>query len=282
MSSLNQLILNVLKHIRGYTDNAKYSKTKKAHLDAVNGVAKDFYDKRDFDLIKVGIDPIIVPSSIDLRKWSTDVKYQGSLNSCTGFGFGAAYEIMKNQMSNTTGSSLSSYDCSELFIYYNIRSLEGTTDKNVGCYLRDGCKALCETGAGFEEFWQYDVSAYMKKPDWIAYYAGKNTLCESYARIYSITDVKKSLVSGIPVVFGMLVYNNLFSWGKEVYNTYTGNNVGGHCMVIVGYDDSKNALLVKNSWGKNWGDKGYFWLDYDTYNKLLIDAWIVKPKCWNK
>jgi cathepsin L len=35
-----------------------------------------------------------------------------------------------------------------------------------------------------------------------------------------------------------------------------------HAIVIVGWDDSKNAYLIKNSWGKDWGLNGYAWVDY--------------------
>ncbi|MEZ4955452.1 MAG: C1 family peptidase [Saprospiraceae bacterium] len=39
-------------------------------------------------------------------------------------------------------------------------------------------------------------------------------------------------------------------------------NSGGHAMTIVGYDDGKNAFRIVNSWGTNWGDNGFAWVDY--------------------
>ena len=53
--------------------------------------------------------------------------------------------------------------------------------------------------------------------------------------------------------------------------------VGGHCVLMVGYDDSKSAALIRNSWGPDWGQGGYFWMPYS----ILIgpdttDFWVVR------
>lgn len=51
--------------------------------------------------------------------------------------------------------------------------------------------------------------------------------------------------------------------------------VGGHAVCAVGYDDEKKSVLVRNSWGDDWGEKGYCWVPY-TYIKdpnLSCDMW---------
>ncbi len=81
-----------------------------------------------------------------------------------------------------------------------------------------------------------------------------------------------------PIAFGIRLY--LDSWPKgEVgqdysYNptTYTGR-AGNHAMAIIGYDDSKHAFRVMNSWGTWWGDKGYIWIDENYVKKFTHDAW---------
>jgi hypothetical protein len=47
-----------------------------------------------------------------------------------------------------------------------------------------------------------------------------------------------------------------------VWRTFLGSGVG-HAITIVGWDDSKHAWKVVNSWGTSWGDAGYSWIDYD-------------------
>ena len=46
----------------------------------------------------------------------------------------------------------------------------------------------------------------------------------------------------------------------------------------VGYDDEKKALLVRNSWGKQWGQDGYFWLPYEfvTQRNMSADYWTIR------
>ncbi|HOA06363.1 MAG TPA: C1 family peptidase, partial [Spirochaetota bacterium] len=39
-----------------------------------------------------------------------------------------------------------------------------------------------------------------------------------------------------------------------------------HAIVIVGWDDSKKSFLIKNSWGEDWGEKGYMWIEYGCNN----------------
>ena len=37
---------------------------------------------------------------------------------------------------------------------------------------------------------------------------------------------------------------------------------GGHCMNIIGYDDTKQLFICANSWGKNWGNAGFCYMPY--------------------
>jgi C1A family cysteine protease len=47
-------------------------------------------------------------------------------------------------------------------------------------------------------------------------------------------------------------------------------------VLIVGYDDSKQVLIVRNSWGDSWGDKGYFHMPYAFVEKhIAYDTWTI-------
>ena len=60
-------------------------------------------------------------------------------------------------------------------------------------------------------------------------------------------------------------------------DTNTESILGGHAVVAVGYDDSKECFIVRNSWGTNWGDAGYFYMPYAylTNPELASDAWEI-------
>ncbi len=55
-------------------------------------------------------------------------------------------------------------------------------------------------------------------------------------------------------------------------------SLGGHAVLAVGYDDTKQMFLVRNSWGNGWGIGGYFWMPYQYLDdrKLSDDFWTIR------
>ena len=91
------------------------------------------------------------------------------------------------------------------------------------------------------------------------------------------------LASGYPFVLGFTVYSSFES--AEVARTgvlsMPGTNedvVGGHAVLAVGYDDSTQTFLVRNSWGTSWGQAGYFTIPYAylTTRGLSSDFWTIR------
>lgn len=115
-----------------------------------------------------------------------------------------------------------------------------------------------------------------------------------------LLKVKKALASGDRVTFGALLLNfnegivgamgsykqKFDSWVmtpeiEQEINSYT--NFAGHAMLITGYDDNaiakdqegrtyKGLFTIRNSWGKNIGDKGDFYMSYDYFKSLALEA----------
>jgi hypothetical protein len=79
-------------------------------------------------------------------------------------------------------------------------------------------------------------------------------------------DVKGELAHGRPVVFGMLINRSFMRLkGDDIYDVPPDKPLGGHAMVLIGYDDSRQAFRVMNSWGPEWGDRGYGWISYRAF-----------------
>ena len=76
------------------------------------------------------------------------------------------------------------------------------------------------------------------------------------------TLLKTAVYTKGPVVARMVVYSDLYNYTSGVYAKVSGENKGGHFVLVVGWDDSTSAFLVKNSWGTDWGESGYFWIAY--------------------
>ena len=53
--------------------------------------------------------------------------------------------------------------------------------------------------------------------------------------------------------------------------------LGGHAILVSGYDDKKRVWIMRNSWGADWGDKGYFYLPYEYLldSSLSSDLWNI-------
>jgi len=221
------------------------------------GYIPDKEDKRDF-LYKAVLPAETLPSMIDLRKQCSPIRDQGQLGSCTWESMVGFREWMDKKATNKYTT------LSVLFGYYNTRVDEGTPNEDSGCELRDCLKELNQVGTCPNKYWAYYISRFAKKPSANAY-AHSTYKINAYHRLNTLQDVKVCLANGSPVIIGFTVYEsfeNISSNGiMPMPNPYE-QVLGGHAVVVVGYDDTKQQLIVRNSWGKHWGAKGYFYMPY--------------------
>jgi len=248
----------------------KYNNVFKRHRIKLN-VKKDPVDERDFLISKISpLKAEELPTSFSLQSYCTVIKNQGNLGACTGFSITGAFEIFRKRDWNEE------LDTSELFSYYNARAIEGTVNQDAGAYIRDICDSGMKDGICLEQFCPYVPQNFAKKPSWTAYFVARFFRLKGYYRCYNVQEVKQALYHGLPVLFGFSVYSNFFDYKGGIYKEAFGNLAGGHAVCAIAYDDSKNAFLVRNSWGNAWGESGYFWIDYSVWSKLLLDAWALQ------
>ncbi len=237
----------------------------------------DVPDQRDL-IFKVP-KKLALPTRVDLRPFMSAVEDQGDLGSCTGNAIAGAIEFLMNK----TLPKSSYADVSRLFIYYQERVLENTVNEDSGAFIRDGVKACAKWGACSEIVWPYDISKFAKKPSTKAYQDALKRKITKYQRVTSLEALKTSLANGYPVVFGFSVYESFESYA--VANTGIVNMpskreslLGGHAVLCVGYDDASKRIIVRNSWGTEWGMAGYFTLPYDyiTNSNLSDDFWSIQ------
>lgn len=89
-----------------------------------------------------------------------------------------------------------------------------------------------------------------------------------YSKIY-FTDraaIKSMIEQKHPVIVTILADNSFIAAKTGfIWKSNSGSGMLPHCIVICGYDDSKNAYKIMNSWGTVWGDAGYSWIDYNFF-----------------
>jgi C1A family cysteine protease len=241
------------------------------------GWIRDFPDSRDrlYQLPrKVGA----LPPSIDLRPGCPALYDQGDLGSCTANAIGAAIEFdqMKQKLPVATPS--------RLFIYYNERAIEGTIDQDSGAQIRDGIKSVASDGACPETMWGYVEANFATPPPSPCYEYAKLHPAVQYDRVtQDANQMKACLASGYPFVFGFTVYESfegdaVAKSGMVPMPADSETEVGGHAVMAVGYNDSIERFLVRNSWGPDWGVGGYFTIPYGylTDSDLADDFWVIR------
>jgi len=215
-----------------------------------------------------------VPTVVDLRSVCPPILDQGNLGSCTANAGVETYNFLELK------DKVPYVELSRLFLYYVTRSLEGTTRYDSGCYIRDVVKALTKFGICQESFCPYDIKQYTKKPSQVAYDDGATRKCTSYLRVNGMNGIRDCLASGYPIIFGFTVYSSfetdtVAETGVVPLPKRRESVLGGHCVLLVGYDDLNGWFICQNSWGVEWGDKGFFYLPY-TYLPLMSDFWTVR------
>jgi len=210
-----------------------------------------------------GTPQLEVNGVLDLRAWCSPIEDQGHLGSCVGNGVVGALEFL--QLRN--GQPLN--DLSRLFVYYNSRLMHGDQDKDEGTFIRIAFGTLSSLGTCTEKKWPYDTAKVFVRPSWGSYREAYPHKIDSYYSIGGtgqtrIDFVKRALRAQHVVVFGMTVDQAYMDYrgGIVAMPGQTRMNSGGHCQVIVGFDDNKQCWIVRNSWGTWWGDKGYAYVPY--------------------
>lgn len=237
------------------------------------GWIPDLPDARDHKF-SAPVIPVVIPPTHNVAFQLPEIYDQGPLGSCTANASGAAlaYTLTRQHLAPITPA--------RLFIYYNTRMIERTVAYDAGATIRNSIKSLKLYGACPEGDYPYDVGKFRDRPLGSVYVEAKEHVITAYQRLErSLLLFKTALLSEIPIVIGFSVYESFYGpWLKVAPIPAPKDSlVGGHAVLIVGYDDTKQAFLVRNSWGKTWKGDGYFYLPYVyiTNPQLSQDFWTI-------
>jgi C1A family cysteine protease len=96
-----------------------------------------------------------------------------------------------------------------------------------------------------------------------------------------VDSVRRELAARHIVVLGVLLTYGFYQpVGNWIPSPTAGESTfGGHAIATVGYDDTSAAkdggLLIRNSWGDSWADRGYGWLPYQYVKQFGKEAWVL-------
>jgi C1A family cysteine protease len=236
---------------------------------------KDKEDLRDFSFKAIKYKKISeLPTKVDLIKKCSPVVDQGNLGSCTANAIVSGLREYILISSNIQLTLLS-----RLFLYYEERKIEGTINEDSGAELRDGMKVLNKLGVCPETDYPYIIANFRDAPTKIALKHAIKYKITAYQKVWDLDSLKASLAEKNPVVCGIKIYSSFESESvaktgivpmPKSYEPL----LGGHAVLAVGYDNKKQQVILRNSWGTEWGDYGYFYIPYKVFEFLIMDMWI--------
>lgn len=232
---------------------------------------------------------VTAPASHDWRSVSgqnfvTPVKNQGGCGSCVAFGTVAAVE---SKIKITRGAAYP-IDLSEAHLFYCIARSQGRTcgGSSGGWWPGPAMDAFRDVGVTDETCYPYtagDQNCTGRCADW----ANRATKISGYARLTNVAEMKSWIAANGPMEACFSVYDDFYAYKSGVYKKTSNKLEGGHCVCVVGYDDSAGCWIAKNSWGTGWGDNGYFRIGYGQCgidsemmgaNGIVDTRWITTKK----
>jgi len=210
--------------------------------------------------LKLSKTRVSVPASIDWRAKGavSNVADQGQCGSCWAFALTAALEsyVMRapGVTKNVDLSEQVMVSCSGIGSCDG-GTLDGDFIRNVGIppekfYPYSAQNGACED---VKEGWQtasFKINTWGSVPK-------------------SLNAIKEALVQYGPLPTALWVYEDLMHYKSGVYSYTTGKKLGGHAILLVGYDDAEKCFILKNSWGEDWGEKGFFKVAYSELNTVV-------------
>lgn len=250
------------------------------------GWIPDLPDPRDYTYRHKEILPLLqqlkpssgeLPDEVDLRHgdegevFFTDVEDQGPLNSSTAFAVLSLMEYFERRVHGRT------FDGSKLFLYKvtrNLRNKQARVTGDTGADLRTTLKALRRFGVPDEAHWPYDPGRFDDEPSPFVYQVARPTSdfhyfrvdkegCQSQLSHWSV--ITSFLSAGFPLAFGFSVPSSISIDPNIPHRRELDGIRGGQAALAIGYKlnhygRSQHGILIRTSWGKNWGAAGTGWL----------------------
>ncbi|GAC13826.1 C1 family peptidase [Aliiglaciecola lipolytica] len=273
--------------LRDQTPSEFYKQTHKSNYEAL---FKQLSSNNGNVFLEGNNASISLSESVDLSVHNafTEVEDQLDLGSCTAQ---AVVGLVEYLIKRATNKEL---HLSRIFLYKATRNLMASRGEgDSGATIRETIKAMKIFGVPPETWWPYNVSNFDDEPDAFIYAMAQSFQAIDYVRLDPlnsspdeiVANVCKSLTAGVPVAFGMWVTDGIFTLpdSDNVIPVPSNNDrlIGGHAMLIVGYDTAKRRFKVRNSWGYDWGDRGYAWLPYEYIEwGLAFDFWTIFSTEW--
>ncbi|CAF0750320.1 unnamed protein product [Adineta ricciae] len=252
----------------------------------LNGIQESQYLPQRPELRQSFADHVIynsnqLPPKVDLRPNMTPVEDQSRIGSCVANTLAGAYEYLTKK---ANGYDI---DVSRLFIYYNARAQDSQSGQltDSGCSMTNGIESLQAHGVCLESMWPYNIENVNMPPYQELYQAADDfKITEAFQLESDLHQMKSCLAQGFPFAFGLKLFTSFDKASRTGVvpmpdeSEQSRESHGSHALLAVGYSDQSASFIVRNSWGKYWGDNGYCYIPYDylANPNFCFDMWTVR------
>ncbi len=197
---------------------------------------------------------------------------QGSIPSCVAFATAYAARSADKFYSTGTAYNTSTNVFSPEYVYNQIK----IGDCSGGSRMVDALNLLANQGVCPWNYMPYNTAECGIQPNSTQVSAANPNKVRGYSRLTptDIGSIKKVIANNKTAMIVISVYGNFFAAGPGyIYSNTDGGFQGRHAVAVCGYDDSKNAFKIMNSWGTGWGEAGYSWIDYNFFGTVVSEAY---------
>ncbi len=216
-----------------------------------------------------------LPSQVNLVPFP-EVGDQGAQGSCVAWAIAYALKTYQEEVERHWGITSNDHIFSPAFIYNQVK-LQGNC--NGGSYYAEALNLLTRDGVAPISAFPYDPSHCDLLPNQPVKQLAALYRIASWRRVNTLdeTEVKTHLAAGFPILIGMPVDESFMNIaGPSIYQGLSGPALGGHAMVVIGYDDAKGSFRLLNSWGKSWGDSGLAWVSYPAFRQTVREGYVTQ------
>ncbi len=225
-----------------------------------------------------------LPSRFDLRdvngkNYVTPVKNQGFYQGCAAFGITAMMESsLRYQLdipvNGDQSGILPELSAQQLLFYakesalkekIEIGEFKDSLDPKIFIIL-EYCRQI---GVVPDALYPYNPFSLLERPphnELPERWNSKVTSIKEYVTVRGRDSIKKHLLNKGSLISPMHTIFDMYFYKSGVFSSFFNMKIGNHCLCCIGYDDEKEAWLIKNSWGNKWGEKGYAWIKYGSHN----------------
>lgn len=217
-----------------------------------------------------------------LKDYCPRIQNQGKVASCVGWAAGySAFSIQQAILNDWKGQTdnITTNAFSAMFIFNQIK----ITHCGNGSFIDSAMTLLQGTGDLYTNEFDDDKSDCKRQPTRSEFERAATHKIMDFKTLFEPRDPKRikinktklSLIQNRPVIIGMKLPSSFQKLRKGAKTWFPRPNEPasmGHAMTVIGFDDSKSAFEIMNSWSKDWGNKGFIWVKYEHFAKYVAYA----------